>query len=35
MKLVGDRREVFHVRPDDDGLAEICGLEDVVAAALR
>ena len=35
VKLFRDGREVFHVRADDDRLAEIGRLQDVVAAALR
>ena len=35
MKLFRDGGEVFHVRTNDDGLAEIGRLQDVVAAALR
>ena len=35
VKFFGDGREVFHVRADDDGLAEIGRLQNVVAAALR
>ncbi len=33
VELCGNGREVLHMRPDNDGLAEIGGLQNVVAAA--